>query len=327
MSTFSLGLLNRVYAPAFTPQVYQDALELFSVAEALGFDSGWVAQHHLGCESGRLPAPLPLLAAASQRSRKLLLGTGIIVLPHEPVLRLAEDAAVLDQLSAGRLQLGLGAGFDPDGFTAFGQSADARHQEYDQRLQQLQAILDGQALNEQGQTLNPPGAPLGRRLWEATSRVEQVAARGNGLIVAPNPHLPAEASLDAVARYRNSHPGQPRIALVRALFPGADADDPGLLADIGEHIERQRRIGVYPADRSLTFADELDRLGILYGDDAGILEQLRQGVTLGPDDHLVVQVQTRSTTLDQAIRRLEHIAHHLAPALGWQPRRQPELHP
>lgn len=324
--SFSLGFLNRVYSPTYTPQVYQHALELFQVAEELGFDSGWVAQHHLGCETGRLPSPLPLLAAAAQRTSRIKLGTGIVVLPHEPALRLAEDGAVLDLLADGRLQLGLGAGFDPDSFTAFGQPISERHELYDSRLHQLQNILAGDALNANGQQLNPPALGLRERLWEATSRVEQVAERGNGLIVAPNPHQPSSGSVELIHRYRDAwllgHGTRPRVALVRAVFPGVDAQDPdsSLRRDIYSYIQRQRSIGVYPGDGGLSFAEELDRLGVLYGDNESIVRRLAQGAQLSADDHLVVQVQTSSTGLDEAIRHLERIASEIAPALGWQPR-------
>ncbi|TBU87911.1 LLM class flavin-dependent oxidoreductase [Stutzerimonas kirkiae] len=319
-----LGFLNRVYSPAFSPQVYQDALELFVVAEELGFDSGWVAQHHFACESGRLPSPLPLLAAAAQRTRRIALGTGIIVLPHEPTLRLAEDAAVLDLLASGRLQLGLGAGFDPQSFAGFGQDLEQRHSEYDSRIARLAQLFAGAGLNAAGQVLAPAASGLLQRTWEATSRVEQVAERGNGLIVAPNPNLPPSASLAAIERYRAAwrQPQRPaRIALVRAVFPGSDASDPdaSLQRDIRDYIAGKQHIGRYDGAATEAFSAELERLDILHGDPAGIALRLAHGPALGPDDQLVVQVQTRSTTLDEAIRHLQWVAREIAPALGWQP--------
>ncbi len=178
--TFRLGFLNRVYAPQFEPRLYQQTLELFEAAEELGFDSGWLAQHHFASENGRLPSPLVLLSAAAERTRHIQLGTGIVVLNQENALRLAEDASVLDLLSQGRLQLGLGAGFDPDSFAAFGQSLEGRHAQYDLRLERLRQALAGEPLNDDGRVLRPAANGLDRRLWEATSRVEQVAERGNG---------------------------------------------------------------------------------------------------------------------------------------------------
>ncbi|MBD9516268.1 LLM class flavin-dependent oxidoreductase [Pseudomonas sp. PDM22] len=326
--SFRLGFLNRVYAPQFEPRLYQQTLELFEAAEELGFDSGWLAQHHFASENGRLPSPLVLLGAAAERTRNIQLGTGIVVLNQENALRLAEDASVLDLISQGRLQLGLGAGFDPDSFAAFGQSLEGRHAQYDQRLERLRQALAGEPLNAEGRVLRPAANGLEQRLWEATSRVEQVATRGNGLILAPNPNAGAEPRSLVIERYRQAwnptHAGTPRVALVRAVFPGADAAAAGstLRQDILTYVERQRRIGIGHADPAQGFEAVLDALGVLHGDPAKIAEQLRADAPLGADDQLIVQVQTTSTGFAEALRHLETVARDIAPALGWQPRQQ-----
>ena len=317
---FSLGFLSRVYSPSFDPKVYRDTLELFKVAEELGFDSGWVAQHHFASEHGRLPSPLVLLAAIAQRTQRISLGTGIIVLPQEAPLRLAEDAAVLDLLSHGRLELGLGAGFDPDTFAAFGREHDARHRDYEQHLHQLLNALGNAPLTDSGSRLLPRANGLGHRLWEATSRVELVAERGHGLIMAPNPHRPPAAGVELVARYRNAWTGDngtpASIARVQALLP---SPDDATRRDIQAYVQRQQSIGVLKNTQDDDFDTTLKRLGVLHGPVEQIIEQLQQGPTLTAHDQLILQVQTTSTPLRDAIRALEIIREHIAPALGWQP--------
>src|SRR5262249_44353475 len=103
--TFRLGMFTRLVDDVPPAELYARALELFTAAEELGYDTGWVAQHHAHRDGG-LPSPLVFLTAAAARTRRLGLGTGIITLPLEDPLRTAEDAAVLDTLSGGRLQLG-----------------------------------------------------------------------------------------------------------------------------------------------------------------------------------------------------------------------------
>jgi alkanesulfonate monooxygenase SsuD/methylene tetrahydromethanopterin reductase-like flavin-dependent oxidoreductase (luciferase family) len=97
---------------------YHIALDLFATAEEPDYDSGWVAQHHFLNGAARLPSTRAFLAAA-QRTRRINLGTSIVILPLEDPVRVAEDAAVVDTLSGGRLQLGLATGGDPLPFADF----------------------------------------------------------------------------------------------------------------------------------------------------------------------------------------------------------------
>lgn len=98
---------------------YADTLELVRLAEQIGFDSVWVSEHH-GSSDGYLPSLLVMLAAFAAVTERIALGTGVVLTPlHDPI-RLAEDVAVVDQLSGGRLRLGLGIGWREEEFRMFG---------------------------------------------------------------------------------------------------------------------------------------------------------------------------------------------------------------
>jgi probable F420-dependent oxidoreductase len=88
-------------------------------AEKYGFDSFFVTEHHQE-PSGYLPSPLPLLAALAMRTSTIRLGTGIAVLPLYHPIRMAEDCAVIDIISKGRLILGVGMGYQDVDFAAYG---------------------------------------------------------------------------------------------------------------------------------------------------------------------------------------------------------------
>src|ERR1700683_684333 len=109
---FRLGFLTHVQGRGDAAATYRNAQELFVVADELGFDVGWVAQHHAPLGGGGLPSPWTFLAHAAARTKRIRLSTAITVLPLENPVRLAEDVSVVDTLSGGRGEMGVGRGGD-----------------------------------------------------------------------------------------------------------------------------------------------------------------------------------------------------------------------
>jgi natural product biosynthesis luciferase-like monooxygenase protein len=99
-------------------------------AEALGFDTVWIGEHHF--DRYICPAPQIVAAAIAQRTTRIRIGTAIVLLPHHNPIRLAEDYALVDLLSGGRLDFGVGRGFlkaTYDGFNrAMGESRERFHE-------------------------------------------------------------------------------------------------------------------------------------------------------------------------------------------------------
>src|SRR5262245_46858747 len=98
---------------------YREQRELVRLAAPRGVDSARATAHH-GSSDGNLPSQLALLAAFAAATERIELGTGVILAPLHDPLRLAEDAAVVDQISGGRLILGLGNGWREEEFRVFG---------------------------------------------------------------------------------------------------------------------------------------------------------------------------------------------------------------
>ncbi|MCQ9136190.1 LLM class flavin-dependent oxidoreductase [Streptomyces hilarionis] len=153
---------------------HESTLEIIELGERLGFDSAWVRHRHL--QYG-ISSPVAVLAAASQRTRRIELGTAVIPLGWENPLRLAEDLATVDVLSGGRLNPGVSVGppmhYDQVKEALYPDTADAEDFGYD-RVRRLLDLVRGEAATDfsgvEGfevfsERVQPHSPGLGRRLW------------------------------------------------------------------------------------------------------------------------------------------------------------------
>jgi alkanesulfonate monooxygenase SsuD/methylene tetrahydromethanopterin reductase-like flavin-dependent oxidoreductase (luciferase family) len=125
--------------PQDPARLYGFTLELCEEAEHLGTHSVWLSEHHL-FDDGYLPQPLTLAAAVAARTRRPRIGTAVLLAPlHHPV-EIAEQAAVVDLVSDGRLELGLGAGYRAPEFELMGVDLARRYRLTDTRVRELRAI-------------------------------------------------------------------------------------------------------------------------------------------------------------------------------------------
>ena len=119
-------------------RLFEEGIEQVQFSEALGFDFVLVAEHHFS-NYGMSPAPLLQALYIAERTRRLRIATGVLVLPHWPALRLAEEVAVLDNLTDGRFICGIGRGFQPFEFARFGVKPDESRARFDETLDVLLA--------------------------------------------------------------------------------------------------------------------------------------------------------------------------------------------
>lgn len=128
---------------------YDELLEQVEAAEALGFDSFWIAEHHFH-EYGAIPRPAIWMAAAAQRTKRIRLGCAVVVLPFDNPLRVAEDLAMVDVLSNGRLELGVGSGYLAHEFSGFNLDPQEKRDRFDESLAIIQRAWTGDKFSYTG---------------------------------------------------------------------------------------------------------------------------------------------------------------------------------
>jgi len=115
---------------------YAASLELASHADELGIGQIWLSEHHF-FEDGYLPQPLTFAAAVAARTRRARIGTAVLLAALRHSLLVAEESAIVDILSGGRLDLGIGAGYRIPEFSAYGVSLSERYRLVEQSILEI----------------------------------------------------------------------------------------------------------------------------------------------------------------------------------------------
>jgi probable F420-dependent oxidoreductase len=237
-------------------QEYRDAIELARLTEEVGLDSAWVSEHH-GSEDGYLPSLLPLLAAFATVTTRIELGTGVVLAPFHHPLRLAEDFAVVDQLSGGRVVCGLGIGWREEEFRAFGIDVATRVRRLTEIVDILRLAWTADRFDYRGRhysyqsvavTPKPARVPpiyVGGFVDSAIRRAGRIA---DGYISSrAQPERVTEAfRIASEARREAGRAGRPLAALLQNAFVTDDPerDWPMVVAGIGHQL------GVYSGWRA-----------------------------------------------------------------------------
>ena len=325
MPALKLGFFTRVLDHAPAPERYRMALDQIIHAERLGFDTAWIAQHHFHEAEGGLPAPLVFLAHAAARTSRIRLATGIITLPLELPVRVAEDSAVLDMLAGGRLEVGVGPGGNHSAFAAFGLDPASRIALMTSHLALIKRAWGGGELPG-GDRLYPASPGLADRVWQATFTVEgghRAGAEGDGLLLSrtqPRPEGNPRATIADIqapildAYYAALPPGRaPRVLASRSVFVADDRAEALRLAEAG--LRRARaRLGLGTGG---TLAEWITAANSHVGTPNEVIDSLAADATLQRATELAVQVHSIDPPHALTLRSLELMAERVAPALGW----------
>ncbi|MFN2526719.1 MAG: LLM class flavin-dependent oxidoreductase [Actinomycetota bacterium] len=316
-------------------QEYSDVVELVKLVESSGLDSAWVSEHHFSAD-GYLPSLLAMLATFATVTERIELGTGVVLAPFHDPIRLAEDFAVVDQISHGRTICGLGIGWREEEFRAFGIETKTRVR----RLEEIVAILrqawtgdyfdfNGRHYRYQGIKVTPrphrtPPILVGGFVDDAVRRAGRI---GDGYISSrAKPERVAEAfAMAAEERVRVGGKGPPIVALLQNAFVTEDPerDWPLVHAGIGHQL------GVYAGWRAGTDVEgrelevmpppqETIRETTAYGTPEQVVAYLSRIVKVlaeYPESHLIVRLHYPGMELEPAARAVELYGQKVAPEL------------
>ena len=138
---------------------YSETLDVVAWTEEAGFAGAWVPEHHMA-EDGYMPSPLVALTAMAARTKRMKIGSAIALAPLYHPTRFAEDCAVLDIISGGRLEMGLAIGYRQREMAAFGVDFRKRGRIFDEWLQIVTRLWAGETVDFQGQHFDVKGARL-----------------------------------------------------------------------------------------------------------------------------------------------------------------------
>jgi len=296
----------------------------------------WLSEHHFA-DDGTCPALLPVAAAIAAKTTRIRVGTKVMLLPFHNPVRLAEDAAVVDILSNGRLDLGLAAGYRPAEFAGFGIPRTERAARMDEGLSILKQALSGEAFEHHGHFYDfgparvvPPPVQRPVPLWlggRSPAAMQRAARNGCHLQLAD---FILEHALSDYAHYQEAlqavgaHPFRYAVAAVATAFLDEDRDRAWGTA--AEHLLYQQNLyqqwfteaSDRPADRyePMATAAQLKRGSYLIGDPDEVLQQIRDYHRQVPFTHLSIWMLLPGMRLGPALRSLELFCRRVMPALG-----------
>ncbi len=304
---------------------YGELLEQVEAADEAGFESFWVAEHHFH-EYGAIPRPPIWMAAAAQRTRRIRLGAGVVVLPFDNPLRTAEDYAMVDILSGGRLDLGVGSGYLRHEYAGFNLAPDEKRARFDEALEVLCRAWTGERFSYRGRfndvrdvrinvlPVQRPRPPI----WIATLHADSAPAIGaRGFPAMLIPYASAETvdqMAASLAAYRDAFVragGRRDGATVPFGFHTHCAETTAQArAEAREPMDRYVRTRLYAVQRPFETLIEQDV--VAFGDPEEIARVARRYEAAG-FTHFLAILNFGGMPHKQALRSLDLMARHVLP--------------
>jgi len=314
--------------------IYRDNIRLVQALEELGYDSAWIATRHFYSGWAALPSPYAFLGAAAVSTSRIALGTAVLPIVLDDAVRAAEELAVIDHLSGGRLLAGLGKGVPSDSFHVFEAFTPDRDRAFEEKIEQLNWALEGSTVEGGTASIWPPARPLIGREFAGSSNIETIrfAARsGIGFILerfGNGPERTPEAraefqrrQADSVLEYRRvfaetwGTSRTPYVVTSRTAFPGSTTE--AALEEAAATAARWNEFAgqIGRVDPTLSPADQLLSDNFIWGDPEALVDDLLADPTVPLTDELVLGIHPVSHTIDETIEKARILITEVVPLL------------
>ena len=235
MGRFTIGITDHLEGPHDRPsaEVFAEVSDLVRLADRLGVEYAWFAEHHAHVHEGHLPAPLLFALHLAGQTRQIRLGTAIICLNLHHPLAVAEQVAVADVLTGGRIAPGFGSGSTPEEFDLFGLDVtgeDERHARFEEALRVILAAWSGDWSRARDFPVPPhrslpvPSADLPGRCWLAVNSSGSARIAGAFGFNVLFSHLRTPEQYRHYLDVYRAAGGTGRVAANRPVFVGPDDD-------------------------------------------------------------------------------------------------------
>ena len=330
---FAIGLTDHLEGPAERPStaIFDEVSDLVRLADRLGVRYAWFAEHHAHAHRGHLPTPLLYALHLAGQTRQIRLGTAIICLNLHHPLEVAEQVAVADALSGGRIAAGFGSGSTPEEFALFGVAvtdAVERHARFEEALRVIKAAWSGDWSGPSPRFVPvpphralPSAMDLADRCWVAVNSAGSAriaGALGFNMLFS---HLRTpEQYREYRASYRDAG-GSGLVAANRPVFVGPDDDAAFDLAEPAlRTLWRRFRVeGKIPADTPEP-RDPRDLCGhpinFIVGGPGSVAHRLRTLHEQAPFDVANLELRWDGLPHDLVCDSLRRLMGDVAPRLG-----------
>ncbi|MCU1658326.1 MAG: luxA 2, partial [Pseudonocardiales bacterium] len=306
------------------PRTYGLALEMCEEAERLGADSVWLSEHHL-FEDGYLPQPLTMAAAIAARTRRVRIGTAVLLAPLRHAVHIAEEAAVVDAISDGRLELGLGAGYRVAEFGLFAAEHASRYRTTDDTVRLIRRLWADDALT-------PPPTQPRVPIWlgyNGPQGARRAGMLGEGLLslepelLAPylegleaGGHPSTAARMGGVLNVYSTHDPEGDWPIVAEHYRYQRESYARYTAEGSDEVHRRKLITAVDPDRARAAGLSAGRDGLLVGTPQGNAKQIREHLTGLPVQTVFFWVSLAGMPDDMVARHVETICTSLRPLLA-----------